>query len=109
METNNVTFTELVSATIRANNSNDATSDYNISADVIVSGTTVTSVSNGQMAVKEGAGSGSGSFWADGDNSHFDLYGITTTAERVKAVEAICTFFDSVKESAPASANPANL
>lgn len=105
--TNNITYTELVNATFRANNSADTNSAYNISADIVVTGTSVTSISNGQLTVKEGTGSGS--FWADASNSHFDFYGMTTTTEQVEAVEAIRAFIDSAKNSAPANANPASL
>lgn len=104
---NNVTYTELVNATFRANNSSDTTGPYTISADVQVSGSSVTSVTNGVLTYR--VGSGSASFWADASNSHFDLYGISTTTDQVAVVEAILEFINSAKTSAPANVDPANL
>lgn len=107
MQTSNITYTELVNATIRANNSADTTSVYNISADILVAGNAVTNVSNGSLTLKDGAGYCS--FWSDDNNSHFDFYNITSTSEQVEAVEAIRAFIDSAKTSAPSNANPASL
>lgn len=110
METNtasNVTFAELVNATIRANNSSDETSDYNISAEVQVTGTRVTGVQNGQFTMREGIGSGS--FGADENSVHYDFYSIPDVDLQVKALREVNAFIDGARTHAPSAASGNNV
>ena len=97
METK-VKFGEVLSATIRVDNSSDTDRIFAISGDASVSSSHVTSVYNGSVTpMGEDAGLWACSFSRDDHSYSFSFTGQTSAEKKAAVVVALTDFLDSVK------------
>lgn len=105
METKNtVTAGQVLSATVRYSNMDDAARKYDISAEVSIHGGTVTSIDGGQAHLVEG-GETAATFSSYGDNNLSLSLGSTGKATVIEVSEAVCDFMQAVKDSLEANDN----
>lgn len=101
--TSKVQYDGVVNATVKYNNSNDTDRVYDISAEVSVSGSTITGFNTGQASRRVNPGpSASFNSWGENDMS-VSMSGVPDKAEKIALFTAIADFIDDVRAQVEAS------
>lgn len=96
---NKVQYESVTNATVRFNNNNDTTRQYDITAEAVIQGNAVQTINSGTINLKDN-GRGVGTFSAWGENSgSFSYNSIAEKKDKVAAFTAVVAFIDALRES----------
>lgn len=109
--TQKVTAGELISATVKYNNNDDANRAFNIEAEVSINNGTVTNFNSGVVRRKnEENGANVATFGSWSDNQlNVDFQNLSTREESLQILTAIYDFRTDVKNTVAAGSAPASI